>query len=106
MDSWTVILNGSVEILQKGRQPITKHLGDSFGVNTTPGKVYNKGVMKTRIDDCQVDLNVYFSELFASEIFNLYLSSKDITWETVLEYRTEFSRYFSQVVECSRCLPE
>jgi len=53
MDSWSVILNGSVEVIQKGRAPITKHLGDSFGVNTTPGSVYNKGIMRTRVDDCQ-----------------------------------------------------
>ena len=51
-----MILNGSVEIVQKGRAPVTKHLGDSFGVNTTPGSVYNKGIMRTRVDDCQVGL--------------------------------------------------
>ena len=63
MDSWSVILNGSVEVVQKGRPPITKHLGDSFGVNTTPGKVYNKGIMRTRVDDCQVDLKVFIFHL-------------------------------------------
>ena len=52
-----MILNGSVEVIQKGRAPITKHLGDSFGVNTTPGSVYNKGIMRTRVDDCQVGLS-------------------------------------------------
>ena len=56
-----MILNGSVEIVQKGRAPVTKHLGDSFGVNTTPGSVYNKGIMRTRVDDCQVGLVALFT---------------------------------------------
>eukprot|EP00795_Rhopilema_esculentum_P012593 gene12593-3296_t len=53
MDSWSVILNGSVEIFEKGKVPMTMHLGDCFGVNTKPEKVYHHGVMRTRVDDCQ-----------------------------------------------------
>ena len=56
MDSWSVILNGSVEVTQKGKQPETMHLGDAFGVKTVPDKICHKGVMKTRVDDCQVRL--------------------------------------------------
>ena len=54
MDSWSVILNGSVEIFEKGKVPMTMHLGDCFGVNSKPEKVYHHGVMRTRVDDCQV----------------------------------------------------
>lgn len=56
MDSWSVILNGSVEVTQKGKQPETMHLGDAFGVKTVPDKICHKGIMKTRVDDCQVRL--------------------------------------------------
>ncbi|XP_047125253.1 rap guanine nucleotide exchange factor 6 [Hydra vulgaris] len=53
MDSWSVILNGSVEILYEDQPPKTLHLGDSFGVKTTQEQMFHKGVMKTRVDDCQ-----------------------------------------------------
>ena len=54
LDSWCVILNGSVEILVDGEEPLTLHLGDSFGVEPTLKKMRHKGIMKTRVDDCQV----------------------------------------------------
>ncbi|KAL9979326.1 hypothetical protein ACROYT_G016974 [Oculina patagonica] len=53
LDSWCVILNGSVEILVPGEEPLTLHLGDSFGVEPTLKKMRHRGVMKTRVDDCQ-----------------------------------------------------
>lgn len=53
LDSWCVILNGSVEILVDGEEPLTLHLGDSFGVEPTLKKMRHKGIMKTRVDDCQ-----------------------------------------------------
>ena len=54
LDSWCVILNGSVEILVDGEEPLTLHLGDSFGVEPTLKRMRHKGIMKTRVDDCQV----------------------------------------------------
>merc|ERR1712226_1127775 len=53
MDSWSVILNGSVEVIVKNQPPKILTLGDAFGVNTTPGVMNHKGMMKTRVDDCQ-----------------------------------------------------
>lgn len=53
LDSWSVILNGSVEVSTGSEEPCTLHLGDSFGVEPTLKKMYHKGVMKTRVDDCQ-----------------------------------------------------
>ena len=58
MDSWSVILNGSVEILIDVQAPVTLHLGDSFGVLTTPQTMNHKGTMRTRVDDCQVSVNL------------------------------------------------
>lgn len=56
LDSWCVILNGSVEIIVPGEEIVTLHLGDSFGVEPTLKKMRHKGIMKTRADDCQVRL--------------------------------------------------
>ncbi|XP_046859606.1 rap guanine nucleotide exchange factor 6-like [Xenia sp. Carnegie-2017] len=53
LDSWCVILNGSVEVLVPGEETVTLHLGQSFGVQPTLDQYYHKGVMKTRVDDCQ-----------------------------------------------------
>jgi Rap guanine nucleotide exchange factor 2 len=43
-----------VEILIDGEDPSFLHLGDSFGVEPALKKMHHKGVMKTRVDDCQV----------------------------------------------------
>ncbi|XP_056455891.1 rap guanine nucleotide exchange factor 2 isoform X3 [Gadus chalcogrammus] len=53
LDSWSVILNGSVEVLHpEGRAEILC-MGNSFGVSPTLEKEFMKGVMKTKVDDCQ-----------------------------------------------------
>jgi len=53
MDSWSVILNGSVDILIEGEPPESLHLGDAFGVETEKKTMFHKGTMRTRVDDCQ-----------------------------------------------------
>lgn len=53
MDSWSVILNGSVDILIEGEPPVSLHLGDAFGVEEKKKKMFHKGTMRTRVDDCQ-----------------------------------------------------
>ncbi|CAG0881920.1 unnamed protein product [Cyprideis torosa] len=53
LDSWSVIVNGSVEIeLPDGRKQDLE-LGDSFGITPTMNKMYHSGVMRTKVDDCQ-----------------------------------------------------
>lgn len=70
LDSWSVILNGSVEVTYpEGRTEILC-MGNSFGVSPTMEKEYMKGVMKTKVDDCQVGscwwtlITVWFSNSF------------------------------------------
>lgn len=66
LDSWSVIINGHVEIETpvvggggEGGSPTTAttvremHLGDSFGITPTMDKLYHRGVMRTKCDDCQ-----------------------------------------------------
>lgn len=54
LDSWSVILNGSVEVTYPDSRTETLCMGNSFGVSPTMEKEYMKGVMKTKVDDCQV----------------------------------------------------
>lgn len=54
LDSWSVILNGSVEVTYPDSRTEVLCMGNSFGVSPTMEKEYMKGVMKTKVDDCQV----------------------------------------------------
>lgn len=49
-----MILNGSVEILYPDSQSETLCMGSSFGVTPSMEKELMVGVMKTKVDDCQV----------------------------------------------------
>ncbi|XP_034545620.1 rap guanine nucleotide exchange factor 2 isoform X18 [Notolabrus celidotus] len=53
LDSWSVILNGSVEVTYPDSRTEILCMGNSFGVSPTMEKEYMKGVMKTKVDDCQ-----------------------------------------------------
>uniref|UniRef100_A0A1A7X1N9 Rap guanine nucleotide exchange factor 2 n=1 Tax=Iconisemion striatum TaxID=60296 RepID=A0A1A7X1N9_9TELE len=53
LDSWSVILNGSVEVTHPDSRTEVLCMGNSFGVSPTMEKEYMKGVMKTKVDDCQ-----------------------------------------------------
>lgn len=57
LDSWSVILNGSVEVTYPDHRTEILCMGNSFGVSPTMEKEYMKGVMKTKVDDCQVGDN-------------------------------------------------
>ena len=53
LDSWSVIINGQVEVVDGNGETRELHLGDSFGITPTMEKLYHKGVMRTKCDDCQ-----------------------------------------------------
>uniref|UniRef100_A0A3Q2PU57 Rap guanine nucleotide exchange factor 2 n=1 Tax=Fundulus heteroclitus TaxID=8078 RepID=A0A3Q2PU57_FUNHE len=53
LDSWSVILNGSVEVTHPDGQTEMLCMGNSFGVSPTMEKEFMKGVMRTKVDDCQ-----------------------------------------------------
>jgi len=57
LDSWSVIVNGSVEVEEDGEDGKLRrrelHLGDAFGITPTMEKMYHRGVMRTKVDDCQ-----------------------------------------------------
>ncbi|CAI9720796.1 rap guanine nucleotide exchange factor 2 isoform X14 [Octopus vulgaris] len=53
LDSWSVILNGEVEITYlEGNKKILA-MGNSFGVSPSLDVQLNNGVMVTKVDDCQ-----------------------------------------------------
>ncbi|KAJ8247392.1 hypothetical protein GJAV_G00245850 [Gymnothorax javanicus] len=53
LDSWSVILNGSVEVTHPDGRTEILCMGNSFGVSPTMEKEFMKGMMKTKVDDCQ-----------------------------------------------------
>lgn len=53
LDSWSVIINGHVEVEHSSGEKQELHLGDSFGIRPTMDKLYHRGVMRTKCDDCQ-----------------------------------------------------
>ncbi|XP_053319292.1 rap guanine nucleotide exchange factor 6 isoform X7 [Spea bombifrons] len=53
LDSWYVILNGTVEISYPDGKSENLCMGNSFGINPSLDKQYMNGVVKTKVDDCQ-----------------------------------------------------
>ncbi|KAH8385744.1 hypothetical protein KR009_002654, partial [Drosophila setifemur] len=53
LDSWSVLINGAVEIEHANGIREDLQMGDSFGILPTMDKLYHRGVMRTKCDDCQ-----------------------------------------------------
>ena len=53
LDSWSVIINGQVEIEEDSGEVRELSLGAAFGITPTMDKLYHHGVMRTKSDDCQ-----------------------------------------------------
>ncbi|GLV34005.1 PDZ domain-containing guanine nucleotide exchange factor [Carabus blaptoides fortunei] len=55
LDSWSVLVNGCVEIVYPNQmqEPQVLTTGDAFGILPTMDKLYHRGVMRTKCDDCQ-----------------------------------------------------
>ncbi|XP_064216044.1 rap guanine nucleotide exchange factor 6 isoform X4 [Tribolium castaneum] len=53
LDSWSVVVNGCVEVIIPGEESQTLTTGEAFGILPTMEKLYHKGVMVTKCDDCQ-----------------------------------------------------
>ncbi|XP_038181809.1 rap guanine nucleotide exchange factor 6 isoform X1 [Arvicola amphibius] len=53
LDSWYVILNGTVEIIHPDGRIENLFMGNSFGIVPTLDKQHMHGVVRTKVDDCQ-----------------------------------------------------
>lgn len=53
LDSWSVLVHGSVEVVLGTGEVQVLSAGDSFGLPPTLDKQYFRGLMRTRVDDCQ-----------------------------------------------------
>ncbi|KAL8597464.1 hypothetical protein ACOMHN_050962 [Nucella lapillus] len=53
LDSWSVILNGEVEVSFLDSSCQNLQMGDGFGITPTMQKMYHRGIMRTLTDDCQ-----------------------------------------------------
>ncbi|XP_046668061.1 rap guanine nucleotide exchange factor 6 isoform X3 [Homalodisca vitripennis] len=53
LDSWSVLINGHVEVEHSNGHVEHLQMGDSFGILPTMDRLYHRGVMRTKCDDCQ-----------------------------------------------------
>ncbi|XP_042148250.1 rap guanine nucleotide exchange factor isoform X4 [Ixodes scapularis] len=53
LDSWSVIVNGQVEVELPDGTVRELAMGDSFGITPTTEKMHHQGTMRTKLDDCQ-----------------------------------------------------
>ncbi|XP_063969691.1 rap guanine nucleotide exchange factor 2-like isoform X3 [Lytechinus pictus] len=100
LDSWSVILNGHVEVSKPDGSVDELHLGDSFGVKPTEEKQHHAGVMRTTVDDCQfvcIEQGQYFRILTQGEE-NIRRISDDGELVMVTEHRVLDERRYGHVV--------
>lgn len=48
LDSWSVLINGAVEVEHSNGEVEQLHMGDSFGILPTMERLLHRGVMKTK----------------------------------------------------------
>ncbi|CAD6194487.1 unnamed protein product [Caenorhabditis auriculariae] len=53
LDSWSVIVNGVVEVIKPNGERVEFKLGDAFGAEPTPTSQFHVGEMRTMVDDCE-----------------------------------------------------
>ncbi|XP_058810856.1 rap guanine nucleotide exchange factor 2-like isoform X2 [Phymastichus coffea] len=53
LDSWSVLINGTVEVEYNNGEVEQLHVGDSFGILPTMERLLHRGIMRTKCDDCQ-----------------------------------------------------
>ncbi|XP_048513096.1 rap guanine nucleotide exchange factor 6-like isoform X4 [Athalia rosae] len=53
LDSWSVLINGEVEVEHSNGEVEQLTMGDSFGILPTMERLLHQGVMRTKCDDCQ-----------------------------------------------------
>ncbi|KAG8184598.1 hypothetical protein JTE90_005212 [Oedothorax gibbosus] len=53
LDAWSVVINGEVQVERPDEDVTQLQIGDSFGITPTMEKLYQRGVMRTRSEDCQ-----------------------------------------------------
>ncbi|CAD5123698.1 DgyrCDS12018 [Dimorphilus gyrociliatus] len=70
LDSWSVILNGHVEVEKMDKTISHLHMGDSFGITPSRNVQKHIGIMKTKVDNCQflcIDQENYYRILTQGE---------------------------------------
>ncbi len=81
-----MIVNGEVEVILPDGGRMEYHLGDSFGVEPRQEPQYNKGQMRTLVDDCQFVLVTQEDYLFImSKVADNLQKQMDAAGEIVSE---------------------
>ncbi|KAB0394396.1 hypothetical protein E2I00_009506, partial [Balaenoptera physalus] len=87
LDSWYVILNGTVEISHPDGKVENLFMGNSFGITPTLDKQYMHGVVRTKVDDCQATPERLIMHLIEehSIVDPTYIEDFLLTYRTFLE---------------------
>ncbi|XP_055346464.1 rap guanine nucleotide exchange factor 2-like isoform X2 [Paramacrobiotus metropolitanus] len=79
LDSWSVIINGSVQIEFPDGEIEELNVGDSFGITPTMEKLYHRGIMRTKTEDCQ------FIIVAQQDYYNILNQTENLTRKIVDE---------------------
>ncbi|ELV11444.1 Rap guanine nucleotide exchange factor 6 [Tupaia chinensis] len=87
LDSWYVILNGTVEISHPDGKVENLFMGNSFGITPTLDKQYMHGIARTKVDDCQATPERLIMHLIEehSIVDPTYIEDFLLTYRTFLE---------------------
>ncbi|KAK7821423.1 hypothetical protein U0070_015889, partial [Myodes glareolus] len=87
LDSWYVILNGTVEISHPDGRIENLFMGNSFGIVPTLDKQHMHGVVRTKVDDCQATPERLIMHLIEehSIVDPTYIEDFLLTFRTFLE---------------------
>ncbi|XP_064457908.1 rap guanine nucleotide exchange factor 6-like isoform X3 [Ornithodoros turicata] len=75
LDSWSVIVNGQVEVDLPDGNIKELAMGDSFGITPTMEKMHHQGTMRTKVDDCQ------FVCIAQGDYYRILHRSEENTWK-------------------------
>ncbi|CAB3406344.1 unnamed protein product [Caenorhabditis bovis] len=87
LDSWSVIVNGCVEVVKPNGERVEYKLGDSFGAEPIPAPQYHIGEMCTMVDDCEFVLVEHreFCQIMSTIGEHIEKDRDDLTGEILSE---------------------
>uniref|UniRef100_A0A1I8FTV7 Rap guanine nucleotide exchange factor 2 n=1 Tax=Macrostomum lignano TaxID=282301 RepID=A0A1I8FTV7_9PLAT len=91
LDSWSVIVDGEVEIQRPGNAPVQLHCGDAFGVKPTTERQHHVGVMRSLVPNCRfafITQEQYCKVLSAEAENTIEIRASDGSLQLVKEIRT------------------
>lgn len=79
LDSWSVLINGAVEIEHSNGEIEQLHLGDSFGILPTMDRLLHRGVMRTKYEIKKEYKNILTLKIIARLLWLIKAKSFKLT---------------------------